>query len=77
GGFLILTAAIHLIKKMKKAAVPRAILVLATLIMLLVNIFSWNFSSISLMLIAGAIGLAAFFLQGSPAPGGQKGGESK
>ena len=31
--------------------------------MLLINIFSWNFSSVSLMMLAGAVSLAFFLLQ--------------
>ena len=43
-------------------------------IMLFINIFAWNFSSISLMLIAAAISLTIFILNGAPE---QKGGAGK
>ena len=65
-GILILDAAITMIQKMQKKALPRAIMVCSFAIMMLVNIFSWNFSSISLMLIAAAISLLIFVLKGSP-----------
>ena len=42
--------------------------------MLLINVFSWNFSSISLMLIAGAVSLALFAAKGAS---DQKGGAKK
>ena len=70
-GILILDAAITMIRKMHKKVLPRAIMVCSAVVMMLINIFSWNFSSISLMLIAAAVSLAIFCLQGAPA---QKGG---
>ena len=59
-GILILDAAFSMMKKMPKKVLPRVILVCSAGVMLAVNIFSWNFSSISLMILAGAVGLAAF-----------------
>ena len=70
-GILILDAAITMIRKMHKKVLSRAIMVCSAVVMMLINIFSWNFSSISLMLIAAAVSLALFCLQGAPA---QKGG---
>lgn len=59
---LILQAAINMIKKAKKKPLLITITAAAFAAMLLINIFSWNFSTISLMLIAAVIGLAAFAL---------------
>lgn len=73
-GILILDAAVTMIKKMQKKKLPRAIMLCSCVIMLFVNIFAWNFSSISLMLIAAAISLTIFILDGTPE---QKGGAVK
>ena len=63
-GLLILDAAINMIRKMKKKPLPVAIMVCSAAAMLLINIFSWNFSSVSLMLIAAAVSLVLFVLSG-------------
>lgn len=63
-GLLILDAAINMIRKMKKKLLPVAITVCSAAAMLLINIFSWNFSSVSLMLIAAAVSLVLFVLSG-------------
>ena len=73
-GILILDAAITMIKKMHKKILPRAIMLCSCVVMLCVNIFAWNFSSISLMLIAAAVSLTIFILNGAPE---QKGGAKK
>ena len=73
-GILILDAAITMIKKMHKKPLPLAIMIASTLVMLCINIFAWNFSSISLMLIAAVVSLAIFVLNGAPE---QKGGAKK
>ena len=73
-GILILDAAITMIKKMHKKKLPRAIMICACIAMLCVNIFAWNFSSISLMLIAAVVSLSIFALRGAPE---QKGGAKK
>ena len=70
-GILILDAGITMVKKMHKKKLPRTIMVCSCAVMLWVNIFARNFSSISLMLIAAAVSLAVFVLKGAP---GQKGG---
>jgi chromate transporter len=62
-GILIFDAAIHMIKKMKKKILPRLIMGCSFLVMMLVNVFSWNFSSINLMLIAGVVSLVIFTVQ--------------
>ena len=73
-GILILDAAITMIKKMPKKKLPRTIMVCSSIVMLCINIFAWNFSSISLMLGAAAISMAIFVLNGAPE---QKGGAKK
>ena len=73
-GILILDAALTMIPKMQKKLLPRAIMVCACVVMLCVNVFAWNFSSISLMLIAAAVSLSLFVIQGAP---DQKGGGKK
>lgn len=70
-GILILDAAFKMIRKMHKKVLPRAIMIASFVAMLLINILSWNFSSISLMIVAACISLVIFLINGSPA---QKGG---
>lgn len=62
-GILIFDAAITMIRKMKKKILPRMIMVCAFVVMMLINIFSWSFSSINLMLIAGILSLIIFAVQ--------------
>lgn len=73
-GILILDAAVTMIKKMQKSFFSRAMMIGSFVVMLLINIFSWNVSSISLMLAAAAISLAAYAANGAPE---QKGGVGK
>ena len=73
-GLLILDAAITMIKKMPKKKLPRAIMICSSILMLCVNIFAWNFSSITLMLIAAIVSLTVFIRNGAP---DQKGGGKK
>ena len=73
-GILILDAAITMIRKMHKKVLPRVIMLCSFATMLLINVFAWNFSSISLMLIAAAVSLTIFCIKGAP---DQKGGAKK
>ncbi|MBR5305452.1 MAG: chromate transporter [Oscillospiraceae bacterium] len=73
-GILILDAAVTMLKKMQKKKLPKAIMIFSCAVMLCVNIFAWNFSSVSLMLIAAVVSLTIFILNGSPE---QKGGAKK
>jgi len=59
-GLLILNAGINMLRKMKKTGLSLAILVCAALIILLVP----DFSSLSLMLIAGVLSLSLSFQKG-------------
>ena len=69
-GILIVDAGITMLQKMKKSALGVTILVCSVIVMLLVDIFSLSFSSISLMLIAAAVGFVSFLL-------GRKAGAAK
>ncbi len=62
-GILILNAAVNMMKKMKKTAWTGTVMLCSLACMLLINIFSWNFSSISLMVIAAAASLICFTAQ--------------
>ena len=62
-GILIVDAALRMIRKMKKKPLPLAIMISATVAMLLIDIFALHVSSITLMLIAAVISLSLFLLQ--------------
>lgn len=71
-GLLILDAAIKMIKKMQKKPLPQTIMISAAAIMLLINIFAINFSSVALMLIFGGISLVIFLTKGNQRKVGDK-----
>ena len=73
-GLLIFDAAITMLKKMKKKLMPRIIMLCSCGVMLCVNVFAWNFSSISLMVIAGVVSLVIYVVCGTPK---QKGGAKR
>jgi len=73
-GILILDAAVTMLRKMPGKILPAAIMICSCIAMLCINIFAWNFSSVSLMLIAAAVSLTVFVIKGTP---GQKGGGEK
>ncbi len=73
-GILILDAAITMIKKMHKKVLPRTIMACSAVIMLLINIFSIKFSSISLMLAAAVVSVSVFLIMSNKA---KKGGAAK
>ena len=54
-GILILDAAITMIKKMHKKKLPRTIMIGSAIVMFCINLFGWNFSSISLMLTPAVV----------------------
>ena len=70
-GFLVLDAAIGMMKKVSKDLLSQLLLWGGCAVMLLSDIFAWNFSTISLMLVCAAISLAVFFVTR------KKGGEAK
>ena len=71
-GILIIDAAVKMIRKMQKKPIPRTIMLCSFAAMMLINVFSLRFSSISLMVIAAVISLVIFLVQCSPS---MKGGE--
>lgn len=71
---LILDAGIKMIKKMQKKILPCAIMVFSSIVILCNNLFAWHFSSISLMLMAAIVSLAAVGVSDALA---QEGGEKK
>lgn len=62
-GILILDAAMKMIKKMSKKAVPRTIMVCAAVLMMAINVLALNFTSVSLMLVAGIVSLCIFVVK--------------
>lgn len=62
-GLLMLDAAVVMIKKMPKKLLSRIIMIFSAAAMLMISAFSWNFSSISLMLTAAAVSLCIFLLK--------------
>lgn len=56
-GILIFNAGINMVKKMKKKTFPVVVLTASAGAMLAANLLGWKISSISLMLLAGAVGL--------------------
>lgn len=63
-GLLIFNVAVNMLKKMKPRPLPRIIAGCAFAVMLAVNFLALRFSSITLMLIAGLVGLLAFLMKG-------------
>lgn len=63
-GVVIINAGLNMMKKVKKQALPRCLLLFGLAAMLLAELFALNISSIALMLTAGVISLAIFFLKG-------------
>ena len=57
-GVIIAQAAVNMIRKMKKTPLSVAILVVAAALMLAVDLFALNFSTIWMILIAAVIGIA-------------------
>ena len=66
-GIVIINAGLNMLKKVKKAALPRVLMVFGLIAMLTVNFLSLNISSIALMLTAGLISLAVFKVKGGMA----------
>lgn len=63
-GFLIVEAALGMAKALPKDVLSGVLLIGAAAVMLLVNIFSWSFSSIALMIICATISFAVFLMKG-------------
>jgi len=71
-GLLILDAAATMIKKMKKKALPVAVMVCSSGAMFVINMFSLRISSIVLMLLAAVISLALFLFKDASSRRGDK-----
>ena len=71
-GLLIVSAGYNMLKKMEKKALSVGILICACIVMLCVNIFALNFSSIVLMLIAAAVSLSVFVIKNAREKGGER-----
>ena len=69
-GILILDAALKMIRKVPKKRMPLAIMICAAALMLLVNLFSWDLSSIVIMLAAGVVSLSLFIMGKASIKGG-------
>lgn len=69
-GLLIVNAGFNMLKNIPTDILPRSILLCSFAAMLFIDIFSLNFSTISLMLIAAGVSLGAAFLD-------KKGGAAK
>lgn len=62
-GLIILRAGYNMFKKTKKTAFSICVLICALLAMLAINFLSLNFSSIYLLLLAGVVGFAFYYIQ--------------
>ncbi len=69
-GILILDAAVTMIRKMKKKALQVSVMLISFAVMLAVNIFALNLSSVVLMIACGALGILCFIVR-------EKGGRVK
>lgn len=63
-GILIADAGIKMIRMMEKKPLPLIILIYSIIMMLAIDFFALNFSSIMMMLVAGAVGLSVFVITG-------------
>ena len=59
-GLLIFNVALTMLKKMKPKPMPRVVAGCACTVMLAVNFLSLNFSTIALLILAGAVSLGLF-----------------
>jgi chromate transporter len=62
-GILIFNAGLTMLKKMPEKMLSRVIMLCSFVAMFFVNLFSWKFSSISMMLVAAIISLICFVIQ--------------
>ena len=62
-GILVFNAGFNMLKKMSPKTLPRMIMACSFVMMFLVNLFSWKFSSISMMLVAAVVSLICFVIQ--------------
>ena len=69
-GILILDAAVKMLQKMQKKALPKTIMLCGFAAMLLIDVFSLRISSVVLMLAAGLVSLILFMANKPAAKGG-------
>ena len=62
-GLLILDVGIRMAKKMPKEPIRIILLIAALILTVLISVFSWKISTITLLLAAAAISVAVFFVQ--------------
>lgn len=62
-GILIFNAGLTMLKKMTSKTLPRIIMTCSFVGMFLVNLFSWKFSSISMMFVAAILSLIFFVIK--------------
>ena len=62
-GVLIFRAGLTMLKKMPKKSLSQMIMAGSFVGMFLVNLFSWKFSSVRMMLVAATISLFCFVVQ--------------
>ncbi len=67
-GILIFDAGVTMLHKMPKTVLARSVAGCAFAAIFLSNLFAWNLSSVSLMLIAAAVSLAVFLAKKHMAP---------
>lgn len=66
-GIVIINAGLNMLKKAKKTALSRGLMIFGLTAMLVINFLSLNISSIALMLTAGLISLTVFKVKGGMA----------
>ncbi len=71
-GVLIAGAGISMMKKIDRKPLPCAILIISFAAMMLINIFSWKFSSVILLLAAAVISLVFFAVSAKLRKSGEK-----
>ena len=73
-GILIVDAAIKMIRKIKMKAFSITIIICSVAVMLLKNFLDWNFTSITIMLVAGILSLVIFTIKNASS---KKGGAAE
>ena len=72
-GLLIVNVGFNMLQKMQKKPLSVGILVCACAVMLCINIFAWNFSSVVLMLLMGALSIGVCAVKNIRQKGGAEG----
>ena len=64
---IIINAGVKLLKDVPKTGLPRIILLCAFIAMMLINLLALDFSTVWLLVAAGAVGLSAYLVRGGAA----------